>query len=110
MNLADRQPTGNLSDLRIAARQYVQLQLLGGFYSEASVLFPEPGRLWLAATVDAEQNQRRRATDGNSGITWSCSHDDVSLNQKGPGQGSLDFMGYGSVGSGISGSRADLRP
>jgi hypothetical protein len=101
MNLADRQPTDNLGDLWVTARQHSQLQLLGGFYSEASMLFSEPGRLWLAATVDAEQNQRRRAADGNSGITWSCSHDDVSLNQKGTRSGVPGFLGYGSVGSGF---------
>ena len=58
MNPANRQPRGNLGDLGVIAGQHVQLQLAGGFQGQAGVLLSKPGPFRLAATIDAEQNQR----------------------------------------------------
>jgi hypothetical protein len=58
MNPANRQPSGNLGDLRVVARQHVQLQLGCGFHGQAGVLLSEPCCLGLAATIDTEQNHR----------------------------------------------------
>ena len=64
MNPANRQPSGNLGDLWVIAGQHLQLQLGCGFHGQAGMLLSEPCPLRLAAAVDAEQNQRRRATRG----------------------------------------------
>jgi len=58
MNAANRQPRGNLDDLRVIACQHVQLQLAGGFQGQAGVLLSKRGPLRLAAAINAEQNQR----------------------------------------------------
>jgi hypothetical protein len=58
MNPANRQPSGNLRDLWVVAGQHVKLQLAGGFQGQAGVLLSKPSPLGLAATIDAEQNQR----------------------------------------------------
>jgi hypothetical protein len=58
MNPADRQPSGNFGDLGVIARQDVELQLGCSFDGETGVLSAKPGRLRLAAAIDAEQNQR----------------------------------------------------
>jgi hypothetical protein len=101
MNPADRQPSDNLGNLRVIARQNIELQLGGGLDGEAGVLPAKPCRLRLAAAIDAEQNQWRRATRGRCGMVRFGSHDGVSWNQKGTRQGSLGFMGYGLRGSGL---------
>ena len=62
MNPADRQPSGNLGNPWVIARQNIELQLGCGFDGEAGVLPSEPGPLRFAAAIDAEQNQRRGAT------------------------------------------------
>ena len=70
MNPADRQPSGNLGNPWVIARQNVELQLGCGFDGEAGVLPSEPCPLRLAAAIDAEQDQRRRAT---SEAVWNGS-------------------------------------
>jgi|SRR6185503_7800394 len=82
MNLSDRQSTDNFRNFRVAARQHSQLQLAGGFDGEAGVLLSESGRLWLAAVVDAEQHERRRAPHGQGWFFRFRSHDDVLLESK----------------------------
>ena len=62
MNPADWQPSGNLGNGWVIARQHIELQLGCGFDREAGVVPSEPCRLRLAAAVDAEQNQRGGAT------------------------------------------------
>jgi hypothetical protein len=61
MDPADRQLTGKVRNLRIIARQDVELQLGCGFQGEAGMLLSEPGCLRLAATINAKQHYRRWA-------------------------------------------------
>ena len=53
MNPTDRQPRGNLGNFWVSARKNVELQLGCGFDGKAGVLLSEPGRLRLAAAIDA---------------------------------------------------------
>ena len=80
VNSANRQPSGNLGDLWVIARQNFELQLGRGFHGQAGVLLSESCPLRLAAVVDAEQNEWRRATHGQCGILRLRSHDDGSWN------------------------------
>ena len=93
MNPADRQPSGDLRNLRVIARQDIELQLGRGFDGEAGVLSSKPCPLQFAAIIDAKQNQRRRAPGGRRGMVRFCSHDGVSWNQKGTRHGPLGFIG-----------------
>ena len=59
MDPANRQPSGQVGNLRIVAHQNLELQLGCGFQGEAGMLLSEPGCLRLAATIDAKQHHRR---------------------------------------------------
>ncbi len=52
-------PSGKVGNLRVVARQNLELQLGCGFLGEAGMLLSEPCCLRLAATVDAKQHHRR---------------------------------------------------
>ena len=93
MNPANWQPSGNLRDLWVIARENFELQLGRGFHGQAGVLLSESCPLRLAAAIDTEQNQWRGATHGQCGILRLRNHDDGSWNQKGTRHGSLGFHG-----------------
>jgi hypothetical protein len=59
MDPANRQLSDKVSNLRVVARQNLELQLGRGFPGEAGMLLSEPGCLRLAATINAKQHQRR---------------------------------------------------
>ena len=53
MNPADRQPRGNVGNFWVSARKNVELELGCSFDRKAGVVLSEPGRLRLAAAIDA---------------------------------------------------------
>jgi hypothetical protein len=83
MDAANRQPSGKVSNLRVIARQNLELQLGCGFPGEAGMLLSETGCLRLAATINAKQHQRRWAGDSSFRLGRFFTHDDSSWNQKG---------------------------
>src|SRR6516165_9311587 len=91
----------HLGNSRVVARQNIELQLGCGFDGEVGVLPSKPCRLRLAAAVDSEQNQRGGPL--LSCVEWFAFAVMVVSPgiKKGPGQGSLGFIGYGSSGSRI---------
>jgi hypothetical protein len=54
MHAANRQPPDNVGNLWVIGHEDLKLQLGCGFHGEAGMLLSEPGRLRLAATVDAK--------------------------------------------------------
>src|SRR5690348_9240667 len=95
MNPANRQPSGDLGDLRVLARQHIELQLAGGFDGETGVLLSEPGALGLPrVSMPYKTNGDGHRVPTVESVCLPVMMI-VSRNQKGTRSGVPGFVGYG---------------